>query len=295
MDNGNKRKALLYILAFSLFWAIDIIIGKYLLSQGLKPFSLLLQGYFWVLVLVGFYLLFHKKKFLTIKKKSIPWLLSIGIAGSGLGIGISYLGLNLSTSINYGFIIKTSAVFTVIIANFWFHDEKIDIQKTILSVFFMVGAYLVATNGQLIVPNVGDILIFGGAVCLGVSNNMIKVLVRYGVDNFVIIFFRILSALVLTFFFALILKNEIITLQYIPIIFADSLMVVFLLYCLNKTIEYSSPSYASMMSMIVPVIVIIFGVLFLKEKLQMFQIIGGTIIIISGVLLEKYRIKSIKN
>ena len=59
---------------------------------------------------------------------------------------------------------------------------------------------------------------------------------------------------------------------------------------LNKLLNLATASYATMMTMVVPVIVTVLGLIFLKEPINIFQILGGIIIIISGILVQKKNI-----
>jgi drug/metabolite transporter (DMT)-like permease len=291
-----KNKALFFVIVFSLFWAIEIIIGKSLLLKGVKPFTILVQSQFLVVLFVGLYLLsFRRKTFKTITKKSLPWLLSFGAIGSGLGIGISYIGLNLSTATNYGFVIKSAMIFTIIIAHFMHNDDKISKAKILLGSIFLIGIYFLSTNGNLLMPNNGDILILFGAFLFGISNNIIKVLTKYKINSEVLVFFRMLGAFIVSVIFVIISKHSIFTPQYTIMLVGSAIVTIIYLYAINKTIDLSSPSYLSMMSMIVPIFVTILGIIFFKESLSLFQIFGGSLIIISGIFLERNRTKGAKN
>ena len=287
----QKSKALFWVLVFSFFWSFSIVIVKSLLIKKLNAFTILFQSQMVVVILSSIFLFFKKEKFKTITKKSLPWLLSFGTIGSGIGIGVSYIGLSLSTSVNYGFIIKTSAIFTVIIAHFWHNDEKINLRTIITSITFLFGIYLISTNGKLIVPKIGDLLILFGAMILGFSNNIVKILVKYKVDSYVMVFFRVLGGLIISVFFLIIFQNPFFSPEFFSFLFLNGISIALLMYATNKTIEYSSPSYLSMMSMIVPVIVTVFGVTIFGETIGIYQIVGEVIIIVSGIVLEKRRVK----
>ncbi len=287
-----KKKALVFVLLFSFLWSVDIIITKFLLRKDMDVFSITFQGQAIVTILVFSYImLFRKKSFSTIRKKTLPYLLSFGAIGSGLGIGLSYVGLSMSTSINYGFVIKTSVIFTMIVAHLMYDDEKINFQKTFLSFLFLLGIYLLSTNGKLVLPNLGDMLILAGAFMLGVSNNFTKVIVKHKVDTYQIVLFRITGAVVVSFLLALITRAALVTPEFFLFLLPKGIIIAVYLYFINKTIEHSSPTYLSMRSMLVPVIVLVMGIVFLRESLGVFQAIGGVIIIGSGFLLEYFRSK----
>jgi len=52
----------------------------------------------------------------------------------------------------------------------------------------------------------------------------------------------------------------------------------------------STATYVSMMSMIVPVLNLILGSLFLNEQINFFQILGGSLVIFSGMQVQKLKI-----
>ena len=58
---------------------------------------------------------------------------------------------------------------------------------------------------------------------------------------------------------------------------------------MNKTIRITSMTYYVMMTMFVPVINLILGILFLNETINFIQLIGGIVLIISGVMVQRLR------
>ena len=110
------------------------------------------------------------------------------------------------------------------------------------------------------------------------------------VNSDVIAFIRQGFALLLLLLLIPILKInplEIVALKYVIIVgLIGPLITVFL----NRTITISTASYATMMSMSVPVIVTILSLFFLKEPMNIYQIIGGALILVSGILTQKLKI-----
>ncbi len=58
---------------------------------------------------------------------------------------------------------------------------------------------------------------------------------------------------------------------------------------LIKTLKVASASYVAMMSAITPILVTLLAVIFLKEKLDLVQIIGITLVIASSTLTQYLR------
>ena len=73
------------------------------------------------------------------------------------------------------------------------------------------------------------------------------------------------------------------------ILFA-SIAEAFALLFMNRTIYISNVTYYSMMSMLTPILNVFLGIIFLNETLSFIQIIGGSILIISGILVQRLKV-----
>ncbi|PIT89268.1 MAG: hypothetical protein COU27_01235, partial [Candidatus Levybacteria bacterium CG10_big_fil_rev_8_21_14_0_10_36_7] len=112
---SKAKKSLLYVSLFSVSWAFHIILSRYALNVGLEPLlqqssSLLIS----FIIFSVYYFLIVKKKITTIGKKDMTLAVVSGAFGAGIAGLLGLFGLNLSTSINYGFLIKTSAIFVIL-------------------------------------------------------------------------------------------------------------------------------------------------------------------------------------
>jgi drug/metabolite transporter (DMT)-like permease len=58
---------------------------------------------------------------------------------------------------------------------------------------------------------------------------------------------------------------------------------------MNKAIRVANVTYYTMMNMLVPVINGIMGIMLLNESINLIQIVGGVILLISGILVQKLR------
>ena len=69
---NNKQKGLTYVILFSLFWAINIIVVKIVLFTGIHPLMLIFLMFSTAFVLSAIYnILFKRKEFKKINKKNI--------------------------------------------------------------------------------------------------------------------------------------------------------------------------------------------------------------------------------
>ena len=62
------------------------------------------------------------------------------------------------------------------------------------------------------------------------------------------------------------------------------------IYAMNKSLEYGTASYMQMMYISVPVVTAIFAYFILGESMTPIQIVGGTLIIVSGFFVHKLKI-----
>ncbi len=281
-------KKLIYILLFSIFWSISIFVNKVALNSGVKEVPYTIQTTIVSCLLLTIYnILTKRKEFKKIKLEHLKILLLIGIF-VGTAYILSIYGLRLSTSINYGFLIKSSIVFTLLLA-YIFLKEKMGKVKVILMIAFIIGVYLVTTKGKMIIPKTGDLLILATAFCFSTALIIQKPLtVKIHPD--IVSLGRVFFALLVILFLIPIMKLNILKIIGLKYVLISGLFAASLTIFLSKTISISSASYLTMMSMMVPVIVAVLGLIFLKEPMNIFQIVGGLMIIVSGVLTQKKNI-----
>ncbi|MBD3155906.1 MAG: EamA family transporter [Candidatus Aenigmarchaeota archaeon] len=281
-------KKLIYVTIFSFSWAIRILFNKMALNTGIEPMVFTVQSVLCSTILLTIYAISTKRKeFKRIDKNVFKKFILIGLL-----MGISYItgiyGLRLSTSINYSFLIKSTIVFTTLLAVI-FLKEDINKGKVLLLITFILGAYLVTTGGKLIIPKVGDLLIIATAFCLSSSVITQKTLSGKIKPEIMAWANRFFAFLVLILLIPIMGIKPFDSFSLLFVVIVGTLSAVTIIY-LNKLLSVSTASYATMMSMIVPVINSILGIFILKEHMNIFQIIGGMMIIISGILTQKKNI-----
>lgn len=121
-------------------------------------------------------LILRKKDLKKVKPNHLKRLVAIGLT-----VGVAYVtgfyGLKLSTLINYGFLIKSTLFFTILLA-YLFLKEKFSKGKTILLITFALGAYFLSTGGKTIVPKLGDLLTLLTAFCYSSALIITKALTK---------------------------------------------------------------------------------------------------------------------
>jgi drug/metabolite transporter (DMT)-like permease len=74
-------------------------------------------------------------------------------------------------------------------------------------------------------------------------------------------------------------------------VFLSGLTEALIILFMNKTIRVANVTYYAMMTMLIPIINGILGFIFLNELLTAIQILGGFILIMCGILVQKLKYK----
>lgn len=284
----KKNLALIWMIILIILTAGMILLMKYAFDLGIEPlnfsYQILLASTIYLLV---YALIKEPKALLSVDKKSMLFIILIGIIGGAFAYGLSFLGLQQSTAINYSFLSQTTVFFTPILA-FFFLKEHLKPHKTALIFLLPFGAYLVSTNGKLIIPKTGDVYILLGAIAVSASVVLTKIALRK-VPTLTFSMYRALfGGLSLLLFLVLIGKaNFEFNWYWIAVV---GFVIAAGIYAMNKALEYGSASYMQMMYMSVPVVTAIFAYFILDETMTLVQIIGGVIIIGSGILVHRLKI-----
>jgi len=283
-------KRLVYSSTVTILLSFSIFFKKIALTKNVLPMTLLIQFILISSIILNLNLLFFQRKYIK-KIKNIKQREWKNTFFAGVFLIFGYLastyGLRFTTSINYSFIIKSNLIFIPLLA-FFFFQEKITKEKIFLAFIFLIGIYLVTTSGQFILPHFGDLLIIVAAFFFSsfsiINKKLAKMLepeiISWGVTSCTAIF-----ALILSF----ILKINVFSSIGILFVFLSGLVEALIILFINKTIRITSMTYYVMMTMFVPVINLILGILFLNEMINFIQLIGGIILIISGIMVQRLR------
>lgn len=282
-------KKLVYSSTVAILLAFTTFIQKIALNIGVPPLTLSVQLILIATIILNINLLLQRKYIKQIKNmKRQEWKNAFF---AGFFLISTYLasiyGLRFTTSINFSFIIKSSLIFIPLLA-FFFLQEKITKEKIFLIFTFIIGIYLITTRGQFILPRFGDLLIILAAFLFSsftiINKKLAKMLepeiISWGVTSCTAIF-----ALILIFILRINVFSSIGLLYVLLSGLADALIFLFI----NKTIRITNMTYYVMMTMFAPVINLILGILFLNETINSIQLIGGVILIISGIMVQKLR------
>ena len=282
----TKNKPLVYVTLFSTSWALNIVFIKKVLLLGVHPLVVSSNAFLITIVLLTFYyFLFRRGEISKATKKGIKGAVYSGIIGSGFGSLLGYIGLNLSNSINYGFVIKTTVVF-VLIESYIFLKEPLTKIKMYMALILILGAYLLSTGGQTLLPRIGDVIILLSALSLATANIIVRNIIRKDIHPDALTYIRAFGGFILTALAAYVFVGRIIEPQYFYMIFQVSLFQFLLLIFLQRTLAVASASYSSMMSMMTPVIVAIIATPLFGEYLNLVQWIGAGLIMFGGIMTQ---------
>ena len=283
-------KRLVYSSTVTILISFSIFFRKIALIKDVPPITLLIQFILIASIVLSINLLRFQRKY--IKKirniKGKEWKNTF-FAGVFLFSGylVSNYGLRFTTSINYSFLNKSNLIFIPLLA-FFFLKEKITKEKIFLAFIFFIGVYLVTTSGQFIIPHFGDLLVIIATFFFSsytiINKNLVKILepeiASWGVIS---------CAAILALIFSFILKINIFSSAGILFVFLSGLIEGIIILFINKTIRITSMTYYVMMIMFTPLINLILGILFLNEMINFIQLIGGIIITISGIMVQRLR------
>ncbi|RZN49494.1 DMT family transporter [archaeon] len=285
----QRRKGLVLVTLFSLAWSLQITMSKVVLNAGMSAFSLLFQ----VMVVsslcvLGYILLFKPRALNGIEHNDLIRLLLVAGVGTALANSFGYYGLENSASINFGFLVKTAVVFTLVFAHFML-DEPIHIRKLMLMSSLLFGVYLVTTNGRTLVPTPYDAFIILSASLYALANVIAKPVLRK-VDSEVVALFRLgMGSVFLAAIFPFLEPSFYIP-AHVPLVIITGLLLALMQLLLYKTLQNTSACYLSMMSMLTPLLVMALGLIVLGEQLHTVQAIGGLIVVCSGIFIHRIEI-----
>ncbi|MFC2028592.1 DMT family transporter [Chloroflexota bacterium] len=300
-----RSSPLFNVLMFSAFWAFQIMTAKLGFTAGamVLPFQIVMLAAAMGTVSV---LILHsagRDLILLLKKHpDIFWRLFLANSlQAGLGTFLSIIGIAMTDAINAGFLVKLATVTTIFFA--WLLlNEKLSKLKISVMFIMLLGAYLLTTKGQSLLPRIGDLFILGACVCWSLGNVMVrKILRERSVQADVVtmqkpfaslVIFLIIAAI--TFFFPEIsgsLDNSLdcctFPAEYAPYALGSGFFLGIAWIYLYRTLHIATASYMTLMSMATPIIVSVLAIVLLNEQLAWIQIIGAGMIILAGVVIYR--------
>lgn len=287
-----KVRSVVYLFIYAVMIAMGHILQKMVLNHGVNRFVFaflrITSGFFIITLL----LLAKKYRPVTVIKKNIHHFIILGICFSGIGILLKLWGLSYTTATNAAFIMSLSSMAAVIFAYFILKEKAL--RRFYTFVLMMIGGvYLVTTGGEKLLPQVGDIIILGLAFLIGFmqvyGKKVLKTLsvleTSFGRSMVGMIFLGLLIPIFAPNGFATIPNFQILLLVLANgLIFSSSIIFFY------KALQTEGASNTGMFALLVPVLTAILGYSFLDELLNIYQVIGGMIILGGSFLISRLKI-----
>jgi drug/metabolite transporter (DMT)-like permease len=288
-----RRRSLIYLGINAVMIAMGHILQKMVLNQGVDrivfAFLRITMGF----LVISLILLAKKNNPVLVVKKNIRPFLVLGVCFSGIGILLKLWGLSLTTATNASFVMSLSSVAVVIFA-FFLLKEKSPRRFYAVVLMMIGGVYLVTTGGQRLLPQTGDIIIFVLAFLIGsmqvygkkVLETVTVIQTAFGRSFVGMIFLGLLIP-----FFA---PHGFSTIPSIPVlllVLANGITFSSSIILFYKALQLERASNSGMFVLLVPVLTTGLGYLFLAERLNIFQAIGGATILTGSYLISKIKIK----
>ncbi|APD06914.1 hypothetical protein UJ101_01395 [Flavobacteriaceae bacterium UJ101] len=289
-----NQKGFLYVFLMSLAWALNVVVAGYsIVELKVNAFVYGGQTLLTAAILFGITILLKNQKVTPLKftQKDVIWMLLLGVLANGIGNYFGLQGIENSPT-NYAFLVKTSIVFAISL-EILLGQQKFSVPRVLLGILLLLGAYLISTNGKLIIPQKEDTYTLIAAACFGSVSVLSKTINRRNSPEHMALFRSIAGGVVL-FGIAFFLGENILRTEAIEWGILGGVLVFLLFLFLYKTLEIKSASYLSMMSMMFSVMVALLQYSLFGVTLGSWQIIGATIIILAVILLEIYSQKKEK-
>jgi len=279
-----KIKAEVILLGVVIIWGYTFPVIKNVLNI-IPPFTFLTYRFFLAFSLI--YLIFRNRlrriNSLTIKKGFLVGLfLFLGYFGQTVGT-------QFTTATKTAFITGISVVIVPIISYFWIR-EKIYRNSAIGVLLAMIGLWLMNTNGTIYHINLGDSLVFLGAIGFALYIVAVDIYTKK-LDYVQLVFIQLITVSLMSFLMAIIYEKEALTFSYnsyvwwavvLNGVFATALAF----YLQNRFQKYSNPTKIAIIFSAEPVFGALFSYFILGEIIGIFGFMGG-VSIFSGMFVAQ--------
>jgi len=282
-----NKITLAYLTGTSLFYGLLIVVQKIGLKHGLDPLSFSFSRSVIVIIISIVYFFPQWKNLKFIKKHELKDLIILGII-SAASIVLLFLGQNVTTAINAGFLVRLTPLFVLPFA-YLLLKEKFSRKSILVMCMMLVGVFLLITNGTLIIPHVGDLLIIIVALTVAFQNVFAKK-IMHSVPTDVVIFFRVcLSALLIVMFVPLLLGYQSFSALFEGLFYVLLTAILYFLsvICQYKAIKLIGPFITTTFFLSGSLFSALFAYLLLGETLSFVQWVGAVGILLGGYLLVK--------
>ena len=287
----------LLVALFVVCWAFEIFVTKLAFNAGASVVPFTIHGSSFALLVLCILVLPRRCSELAelfFKHRNVfAMVMFANVIHYGLGASLYLFGLSFTKAVNVAFLVTLSSLTTTFFARL-FIDEPIPMQKVLALVAMLIGAYLLTTNLQEVIPQLGDLLILGAVVFWSLGNVLMRKTLRdTPVSGEVVSLLKPVAGLPL-FFVAIALadfypeslramfKESLLQFEYFPYSMLGGTLAALLWIFLYRALKIAEASYVAMLGLFTPVLVTILAVVFLGETMSLIQVLGAVIILGAG-------------
>lgn len=286
----NKTLAAHLLALFTVtVWGTTFVSTSILLKKGLSPHGIMLVrfviGYISLCVL-------SRKRLKTSSVKEELLFVAAGLCGMTVYQLCENLALTLTQASNVSVLVSVAPLFTGLLAS-RFSSEKLTGAFIIGFIISISGIFVISINDSFVLklsPH-GDILAVISAVVWAIYTVITKKLGSLGYDTISvtrrIFFYGMLSTAAIMPIFGFDISKSyiagssvILNLLYLGVIASAMCFVIW-----NFAVKTLGASKSSVYIYLIPLVTIIFSVIFLKERITLYMI-AGTVLIISGLIIS---------
>lgn len=268
-----------------IFWGTSFIVSKYLMLS-ITPIQLM-----WLRFIVAYLMLWILHPVWRFQLREEARFLVISLFGNTLYFLAENTALHLTQAANVSILVTTSPIITAVLLRIFCHGEKLSRQKLLGFAAAFAGVIFVVLNGvmKLRLHPAGDLLAIGAAFCWAVYG----ILVRSCQDkfnNFLItrklMFYGILTSTPLLLadgpvdLSALLTVKSVVSLLYLGFVCSA---LCYLMW--NYAIRQIGTLKTSLYMYVVPLITLLAGALFLKERITLMGA-AGIALVLAGMIFS---------
>lgn len=289
MNTNTSILGIITALGSIFFFSTYTIFGR-LLLETLSPESLIAFtcSLSVALILISYGTIPEIKTIKTYSTKTIILLFLISFLSAVVAPILFLKGLEDTLATNAMIIGKLEPVLVGIICVIWLH-EKFNMFQLLGSVFMIIGVSYVATQGFSIgfsLERKGDLFIIMGALAGAISTSIFKKYIHHVKPEIIVLMRNFVGALflliIVPFLFDFSHTTEhLLSQETLTLLFGFAIFTIILAQILwYKALTMIKASMLSTFSMLGPVFGIAMAIIFLKEKILPFHIIGFVLVII---------------
>ncbi|MHA2394321.1 MAG: DMT family transporter [Promethearchaeota archaeon] len=284
---SKQRVGILFGICAGAIWAIEVVLGKFLLKSHSFIQLTATEAFFASLTTLSYSLLRNSFKNLTISKSLIANLLIIGVIGTTIAPALYFLGLTKTYTVNVSLIAHLQPLF-VSILSYYFLNERL-FRKDVFAGFLIILSAIFITSRtlenllSLKIGNLGDLTVLFATLCWAVTAIPGKKLSE-NVSSFVIVSSRFLIASTI-FLPILLILNQLIIDSFYQILLGVLVGFGYVFY--YEGLKRIKASYVALTELSSPLFATILSWLFLGERVTILQIIACILLVTGLFILSK--------